>query len=103
MSRVEIKPGDSLILSGLIDRRVTRNLTKFPFLGDIPILGALFRSTNFENQDSELIFVVTPRIVNASPEKPKLPDLDRYDSPDMRQIPLASRPKTKPMQLASTR
>ncbi len=47
VSRVEMNDGESLIIGGLLDRRVTKSLTKFPFLGDVPILGALFRSTKF--------------------------------------------------------
>jgi pilus assembly protein CpaC len=59
-------------------------------LGDIPILGTLFRSTRFRNQESELVFVITPRIVRALKpgEKPVLPSIEKYDDPDIRQIPL---------------
>lgn len=91
LSRVELKEGESLIIGGLLDRRVFKDLAKFPILGDVPILGTLFRSTNFRNQESELIFVITPRIVSAFKpgEKPKVPTLDdKFDDPDMRQVPV---------------
>jgi len=90
VSRVELKDGESLIIGGLLDQRVTKDLTKFPFLGDVPILGALFRSTKFSNKDSELVFVITPRIVRTMKpgEKPLLPSLEKYDDPDIRQVPL---------------
>jgi pilus assembly protein CpaC len=90
VSRVELKEGESLIIGGLLDQRVIKDLAKFPFLGDIPILGALFRSTKFQNKESELIFVITPRIVRAMKpgEKPQLPNLEKYDDPDIRQVPL---------------
>jgi len=90
LSRVELKEGESLIIGGLLDRRVVKDLTKFPMLGDVPILGALFRSTKFSNKESELVFVITPRIVRTMKpgEKPPLPSLEKYDDPDIRQVPL---------------
>jgi pilus assembly protein CpaC len=90
VNRVELKDGESLVLAGLLDRRILKDLTKFPLLGDIPILGTLFRSTRFRNQESELVFVITPRIVKTMKpgEKPQLPSLDKYDDPDIRQVPL---------------
>ena len=92
VNRVEMKEGESLVIGGLLDRRILKDLTKFPLLGDIPILGALFRSTRFRNQETELVFVITPRIVKTMKpgEKPQLPSLEKYDDPDIRQIPLPS-------------
>ena len=90
VNRVELSEGESLVIGGLLDRRILKDLTKFPLLGDIPILGALFRSTRFRNEESELVFVITPRIVKALKpgEKPQLPSIEKYDDPDIRQIPL---------------
>jgi len=90
VSRVELKEGESLIIGGLLDQRVIKDLAKFPFLGDIPILGALFRSTKFQNKESELIFVITPRVVRTMKpgERPQLPSLDKFDDSDMRQVPV---------------
>jgi pilus assembly protein CpaC len=90
VNRVEMREGESLVIGGLLDRRILKDLTKFPILGDIPILGALFRSTKFRNQESELVFVITPRIVRAMKpgEKPQLPSIEKYDDPDIRQVPL---------------
>ncbi|HWO40276.1 MAG TPA: pilus assembly protein N-terminal domain-containing protein [Candidatus Eisenbacteria bacterium] len=90
VNRIELREGESLVIAGLLDRRILKDLTKFPLLGDIPILGALFRSTRFRNQESELVFVITPRIVKAMRpgEKPALPGLEKFDDPDIRQIPL---------------
>lgn len=90
VNRVELRDGESLVIAGLLDKRILKDLTKFPLLGDIPILGALFRSTRFRNQESELVFVITPRIITAMKpgEKPQLPSLEKYDDPDIRQIPL---------------
>lgn len=90
VNRVEMGEGESLVIAGLLDRRILKDLTKFPLLGDIPILGAIFRSTRFRNQETELVFVITPRIVKTMKpgEKPQLPSLEKYDDPDIRQIPL---------------
>jgi pilus assembly protein CpaC len=90
VNRVEMKEGESLVIGGLLDRRILKDLTKFPLLGDIPILGAIFRSTRFRNLETELVFVITPRVVKAMKpgEKPQLPSLEKYDDPDIRQIPL---------------
>jgi pilus assembly protein CpaC len=90
VNRVEMKDGESLVIGGLLDRRILKDLTKFPLLGDIPILGALFRSTRFRNQETELVFVITPRIVRTMKpgEKPQLPSIEKYDDPDIRQVPV---------------
>ena len=90
VSRVEMKDGESLIIGGLLDQRTVKDLTKFPFLGDVPILGALFRSTKFSNRESELVFIITPRIVRTMKpgERPQLPSLEKYDDPDIRQVPV---------------
>ena len=90
VSRVELKEGESLIIGGLLDQRVVKDLSKFPLLGDIPILGALFRSTKFSNKESELVFVITPRVVRTMKpgERPQLPSLEKFDDSDMRQVPL---------------
>ena len=90
VSRVEMKDGETLILSGLLDRRVIKTLTKFPILGDIPILGALFRSTRFRDSETELVFLITPKVVRPMKvgQKPRIPSIEKYDDPDMRQIPL---------------
>jgi pilus assembly protein CpaC len=90
VNRVEMKEGESLVIGGLLDRRIIKDLTKFPLLGDVPILGTLFRSTRFRNQESELVFVITPRVVRTMKpgEKPQLPSIEKYDDPDIRQVPL---------------
>ncbi len=90
VNRVELGEGESLVIGGLLDRRILKDLTKFPLLGDIPILGTLFRSTRFRNSESELVFVITPRIVRAMKpgEKPQLPSIEKFDDPDIRQVPV---------------
>ncbi|MCK9418557.1 MAG: pilus assembly protein N-terminal domain-containing protein [Nitrospirae bacterium] len=57
---VDLKEGESLVLAGLISSDASRAISKFPLLGDIPIIGALFRSKNFQNRETELIVIITP-------------------------------------------
>ena len=94
VNRVEMREGETLIISGLLDRRTLRDLSKIPFLGDLPIIGALFRTTRFRNQETELIFVVTPKVVKALRPgvRPPLPSLRKYNDPDMRQVPVPTPP-----------
>jgi pilus assembly protein CpaC len=60
---VELGSGQSFMIGGLLRNTSTNNLNKAPFLGDIPILGSLFRSTKFQRQETELVIVVTPYLV----------------------------------------
>ena len=70
---VQLRDGQSLAIAGLIKNNVTENISRFPFLGEIPILGALFRSTEFQTDRSELLFVITPRLVKTLAAVPALP------------------------------
>ena len=62
---VSMKDGETLVLSGLVDRTVGESIDKFPILGDLPVLGALFRSTKWQNDLSELVIFVTPTVFDA--------------------------------------
>ena len=57
---VELGSGQSFMIAGLIQNSAQNNINKAPFLGDLPILGALFRSTNFRRDETELVVIVTP-------------------------------------------
>ena len=75
---VELSDGQSFILGGLLNSEERELLRKIPFIGDIPILGALFRYTETERNDSELIIVATVNLVNPiHPSKVKLPTYER--------------------------
>lgn len=76
-TEVNLRDGESFAIAGLIDNRVTQTLSKVPGLGDIPILGQLFRSRSTEKTATELVVVVTPHFVKPLPanEKPQLPDI----------------------------
>ena len=60
---VELGSGQSFMIAGLLRNTATNNIEKAPFLGDLPILGALFRSTRFRRAETELVIVVTPYLV----------------------------------------
>ena len=60
-----VHQGETIVLSGLIQRTHSASIDKVPFLGDIPILGALFRSKNFQDDETELVVFVTPTVVDA--------------------------------------
>jgi pilus assembly protein CpaC len=72
-TEVELREGQYLAIAGLLDNSMIDNLTKIPILGDIPILGALFRSKSADQKRNELLVLVTPRLVQASDAPPPLP------------------------------
>jgi pilus assembly protein CpaC len=61
---VELGDGESFVIGGLIDRETITNIDKVPFLGDLPIIGAFFKSFNYQQSDKELVIVVTPHLVS---------------------------------------
>jgi pilus assembly protein CpaC len=61
---VELRNGQSFALAGLLDNAESRSYSKVPALGDIPILGNLFRSKDFQMHESELMFIVTAQVVH---------------------------------------
>lgn len=60
---VELGSGQSFMIGGLLSNTHNNSIDKAPFLGDLPILGSLFRSNNFRRQESELVIIVTPYLV----------------------------------------
>jgi pilus assembly protein CpaC len=60
---VQLQDGQSFAVAGLIKNNLSEALDKFPGLGDAPVLGALFRSTEFQTDQTELMFLITPRLV----------------------------------------
>jgi pilus assembly protein CpaC len=60
---VELGSGQSFMIAGLLRNSNTNDINKAPFLGDLPILGALFRSTSFRRSETELVIIVTPYLV----------------------------------------
>ena len=60
---VELRDGESFALAGLLRRDFQDTVRQVPLLGSIPIIGALFRSTGFKKEETELVIIVTPRLV----------------------------------------
>jgi len=60
---IELGSGQSFAIAGLLQSNITQEVNKYPFLGDIPILGTLFRSDTFQREETELVIIVTPYIV----------------------------------------
>ena len=60
---VELGDGQSFAIAGLLQETIKENISRFPLLGSIPVLGALFRSSSFQKSETELVIVVTPHIV----------------------------------------
>jgi pilus assembly protein CpaC len=63
-TEVEIRDGQSFVVSGLLDHRTTEMMSKVPGIGDVPILGQLFRSKNFNHSVVELVIIVTASVVD---------------------------------------
>ena len=79
---VAIGDGETFVISGLVSRQSNATIDKFPFLGDIPILGAFFRSSHFERDDKELLMIATPHLVRPFAKNAKLPALPGEDIRD---------------------
>ncbi|MGA2632255.1 MAG: pilus assembly protein N-terminal domain-containing protein [Terriglobia bacterium] len=88
-SEVELKDGQSFGIAGLLDQRTQTQMSKIPGVGDLPIIGHLFRSKNVNRSHTELVVIVTPHIIDpvragaAPPVIPKLPmpnlDVEGFD------------------------
>jgi pilus assembly protein CpaC len=70
---VQLMDGQSLAIAGLIKNNVTETVKRFPLLGEIPVLGALFRSSEFQNDRTELVFLITPHLIKPLNGKQLLP------------------------------
>ncbi len=78
---VELGSGQSFMIAGLIQNNAVNSIDKAPGLGDVPILGALFRSTSFRRNETELVIVVTPYLVKPIEEKDVHLPTDGYRAP----------------------
>ena len=73
-SSLQLGDGQTFALAGLIGNNISKQVSKIPLLGDLPILGPLFRSTRYQNQETELVILVTPTLIRPY-EKGKTPEL----------------------------
>lgn len=64
---VELADGESFIVGGLVSRSTLSNVNKVPLLGDLPILGTFFKNLDYSQEETELVIIVTPRLVQPLP------------------------------------
>lgn len=76
---VQLADGESFVISGLISTRSRSEVDRLPGLGEIPILGAFFRSSQLDTEDRELLMIVTPRLVKPLRADASTPDLPGED------------------------
>ncbi|MEO7277393.1 MAG: type II and III secretion system protein family protein [Sphingomicrobium sp.] len=78
---VELGSGQSFMIAGLLQNSNSNSIEKAPFLGDLPVLGALFRSTSYRRDETELVLIITPYLVKPVSNQLALPT-DGYRAPD---------------------
>lgn len=64
LKNVRIKDGETLVIGGMIQEQEQKTVQKIPFLGDLPVIGSLFRSSSTEKSKNELVIMITPKIIN---------------------------------------
>ena len=98
---VELRDGESFAIAGLLRRDFQTTVRQLPVLGSIPVIGSLFRSSNFQKGETELLIVVTPRLVAPlKPQQVRLPT-DRIADPEPSDVLINGdgyRPKALPPQ-----
>lgn len=72
---ISLADGESFVISGLINTSNSSNVNKFPGLGNLPVIGALFRDSNVKREETELLMVVTPHLVRPLAANAQLPEL----------------------------
>ncbi|MGA8757252.1 MAG: type II and III secretion system protein family protein [Stellaceae bacterium] len=83
---IDLASGQSFALAGLLMHNTSQDISKVPWLGDIPILGALFRSNKFQNNETELVVIVTPYLVQP-PQTVAAAPTDGFEAPhDAQQV-----------------
>lgn len=80
---VELGSGQSFVIGGLLQNNQNNNVQKAPILGNLPVLGALFRSTSFQKSESELVIVVTPYLVKPVDANAVMLPTDGYRTPTL--------------------
>jgi pilus assembly protein CpaC len=95
VTSLELRDGQSFAMAGLIQSDFSDTVRAVPLLGKIPIIGALFRSTSFQKQETELVITVTPRIVRpVRPDQIALPT-DRVQPPSSAELFLLGKTETR--------
>jgi len=94
---VELREGQSFVIAGLLEGINSRDVDQMPILGEVPVLGTLFRSSGFRKNETELVIVVTPRIVKPlAPGAPVTTPLDTLSSSSEAELFLNGELEKKP-------
>jgi len=72
-SAITLESGQTLVIGGLISSESSKDIKKIPLLADLPVIGSLFKSTSFSKEETELIILVTPVIIQADAGQPEIP------------------------------
>jgi pilus assembly protein CpaC len=78
---VELRDGQSFAIAGLLQNDFLDNIEQMPWLGDLPILGTLFRSTDYSRQETELVILVSPRLIQPAPAGSLATPVDNFVMP----------------------
>ena len=87
---VEVASGQTFAIAGLFQQRYATDLEKFPVLGDVPILGALFQSQRYQREETELVILITPYLVEPVRSRKLATPLDRPAQKPVRRKPASS-------------
>lgn len=87
---VQMSEGENLVIGGLLRDNINEIVKAVPLLGELPVLGALFRSTQFITERTELLIVIRPRLIQGQRESPRLPT-DDFKPPTRRELFLGGR------------
>jgi len=91
---VEIRDGESFAMAGLLRKDFQDTVRQVPLLGSLPIIGTLFRSTGFQHEETELVIIVTPRLVRPVPAGTLKVPTDRVGPPNEADLLLNGRTDT---------
>jgi pilus assembly protein CpaC len=84
---VNLREHETLVIAGLLSEETSRSVDRFPALGDLPVLGRLFRSRMFRDRQTELVVFVTPRLVNDDPHIARAQAVERRNQAnDLREL-----------------
>lgn len=90
---IELRDGESFAIAGLLQNNINDDVRQIPGLGDVPVLGALFRSSTFQNQQSELVIIVTPHLVQPAPAETLAAPTDSFVPPTDVELFLLGKPE----------
>ncbi|MFO0997834.1 MAG: type II and III secretion system protein family protein [Alphaproteobacteria bacterium] len=91
---IELRDGQSFAIAGLLQNDFQDRIRQFPWLGDVPVLGALFRSTDFQRNETELVIIVTPHLVRPAPAGTLAAPTDNFVPPSERDLFLFGKVET---------